>query len=203
MVCHNPNALQEEMLTHIQHLPLELREKLALLPESPSREELYVLWTSLLQRYFPFPLRGSFPNLPDLPDETEVKYALSHHQESENSHSSLVIGREYGPFDRLNFLHVFCQAEPKEEWHMAELHAKLKEEMMKSSHCHIARGRGMIIHGAIVIGREVKFYKLKRDGSFKCMAWLVQGKQTLHILRDMRIITTHLMQISYEVRMRD
>ncbi|GIK06322.1 hypothetical protein Aspvir_001969 [Aspergillus viridinutans] len=185
------------------HLPLEVREKLALLPESPSREELYVLWTHLLQRYFPFPLHASLPNLPDLPDETEVKYALGSHQESETSHISLTVGREYGPFDRLNFLHVFCQAEPKEEWHLAELQAKLKEEMMKSSHCQIARGRGMTIHGAIVIGREVRFYKLKRDGSFECMAWLVQGKQSLHILQDMRIITTHLMQISYEVRMRD
>ncbi|GIC88704.1 uncharacterized protein Aud_005102 [Aspergillus udagawae] len=103
------------------HLPLEVREKVALLPESPSREELYVLWTNLLQRHFPFPLRGSLPNLPDLPDETE--------------------------------------AEPKEEWHLAELQATLKEEMMKSSHCHIARGRGMTIHGAIVVGREAKFYK--------------------------------------------
>lgn len=74
------------MLTLIQHLPLELREELALLPESPSREELYVLWTHLLQRYFPFPLHGSLPNLLDLPDETAVKYALGNHQESESSH---------------------------------------------------------------------------------------------------------------------
>ncbi|KAF7155589.1 hypothetical protein CNMCM5623_008131 [Aspergillus felis] len=180
------------------HLPLEVREKLALLPESPSREELYVVWTHLLQRYFPFPLHGSLPNLPDLPDETEVKYALGNHQESETSHISLAVGHEYGPFDRLNFLHLFCQAEPKQEWHFAQLQAKLKEEMMKSSHCHIARERGMTIHGAIVVGREVQFYKLKRDGSFECMTWLVQGKQSLHILQDMRIITSHLMQISYK-----
>ncbi|GIJ90094.1 hypothetical protein Asppvi_009044 [Aspergillus pseudoviridinutans] len=203
MVCQNPNPLQEEMLTHIQHLPLEVREKLALLPESPSREELYVVWTHLLQRYFPFPLPGSLPNLPDLPDETEVKYALGNHQESEAPHISLTVGREYSPFDRLNFLHLFCQAAPKEEWHVAELQTKLKEEMMKSSHCHIARGRGMTIHGAIVVGREVQFYKLKRDGLFECMTWLVQGKQSLHILQDMRIITAHLMQISYEVRICD
>ncbi|KAF4161809.1 hypothetical protein CNMCM6936_002962 [Aspergillus lentulus] len=180
------------------HLPLQLREELALLPESPSREELYVLWTHLLQRYFPFPLHGSLPNLPDLPDETAVKYALGNHQESESSHIALAVGREYGPFDRLSFLHVFCQAETQEEWHLAEMQNKLKEEMMKSSHCQIARGRGMTIHGAIVVGREVEFYKMKRDGSFESMAWLAQEKKSLHILRDMRIITSHLMQISYE-----
>ncbi|PKX95996.1 uncharacterized protein P174DRAFT_368863 [Aspergillus novofumigatus IBT 16806] len=191
------------MLTRIQHLPLELREKLVLLPESPSREELYVLWTHILQRYFPFPLHGSLPNLPDLPDETAVKYALGNHHESESSHIALAVGREYGPFDRLNFLHVFCQAETKEEWHLAEMQNKLKEEMMKSSHSQIARGRGMTIHGAIAVGRKVEFYKMKRDGSFECMTWLAQEKKSLHILRDMRIITSHLMQISYEVRLRD
>ncbi|KAH2117602.1 hypothetical protein KXW75_004250, partial [Aspergillus fumigatus] len=180
------------------HLPLELREKLALLPESPSREEIYVLWTHLLQRYFPFRLHGSLPNLADLPDETAVKYALGNHQESESSHIALAVGREYGPFDRLSFLHVFCQAETKEKWHLAEMQDKLKEEMMKSSHCEIARRRGMTIHGAIVVSRQVEFYKMKRDGSFECMTWLAQEKKRLHILRDMRTITSHLMQINYE-----
>ncbi|KAH1814069.1 hypothetical protein KXX27_005373, partial [Aspergillus fumigatus] len=180
------------------HLPLELREKLALLPESPSREEIYVLWTHLLQRYFPFRLHGSLPNLVDLPDETAVKYALGYHQESESSHIALAVGRDYGPFDRLSFLHVFCQAETKEKWHLAEMQDKLKEEMMKSSHCEIARRRGMTIHGAIVVSRQVEFYKMKRDGSFECMTWLAQEKKRLHILRDMRTITSHLMQINYE-----
>ncbi|KAH1726347.1 hypothetical protein KXX25_009217 [Aspergillus fumigatus] len=180
------------------HLPLELREKLALLPESPSREEIYVLWTHLLQRYFPFRLHGSLPNLADLPDETAVKYALGYHQESESSHIALAVGRDYGPFDRLSFLHVFCQAETKEKWHLAEMQDKLKEEMMKSSHCEIARRRGMTIHGAIVVSRQVEFYKMKRDGSFECMTWLAQEKKRLHILRDMRTITSHLMQINYE-----
>jgi hypothetical protein len=213
------------MLTQIQHLSREVRQELALLPESPSREELYVLWTHLLQRYFPFRLHSFLPNLADLPDETEVKYTLGTHQETDTSHIALTVGREYGPFDRLNFLHVFCQAEPKPmeggsrlveilhvfrqaertdgASHLPEMEEKLKEEMTTDFHSLIARGRGMTIHGAIVIGREVSFYKLKRDGSFECMTWLVQEKKSLHIVHDMRTITTHLMQINYEVRMRD
>lgn len=204
MVRQHPAPLQGNMLTHVQHLPREMRQELALLPEKPTREELYVLWTHLLQRYFPFRLHGFLPNLSDLPDETEVKYTLGIHQESETSHISLAVGREYGPFDRLNFLHVFCQAESKEgALLLAELQEKFKEEMMADFHSLIARGRGMTIHGAIVIGHEVNFYKLKRDWSFECMTWLVQEKKSLHIIHDMRTITTHLMQINYEVRMRD
>ncbi|RHZ45970.1 uncharacterized protein CDV56_102395 [Aspergillus thermomutatus] len=188
----------------VDHLPLEVRQELALLPEKPSREELYVLWTHLLQRYFPFRLYGFPPDLADLPDRTEVEYALCMNQESQDSHIALSVARGYGPFDRVYFMHVFCLGEPEFEkpFVVVELRAKLREQMLKQAYSEIARERGMTIHGVIVLGREVRFYKLKPDGSFEGLTWFGE-RRALHILEDMRAITSHLMQIGYEVRMRD
>ncbi|EAW08778.1 uncharacterized protein ACLA_097140 [Aspergillus clavatus NRRL 1] len=192
-----------------------------LLPENPTREELINHWTRLLQRYFPFSNYSSPTHVPRLSNDTDQKYCLAVDHYSSMSHAVLSLRPRGGPIARVHFLHVYVVEEPQEKEVVVidddgedpdkgdfgeakvelfeDLQGRLVSRLLRRFYYKTLEGRNMTLHGAICVGRHVRFFALEPDGSFGADCWWGEEELAADMNVHMPLVQDRLMQISHEI----